>query len=40
MADTAGSKTQSEDNSGVQNGTTATCLQTKEAGGRRSPPSA
>jgi ABC-type phosphate transport system substrate-binding protein len=33
MADTAGSKTQSEDGSGVQNGTTSSCLQTKEAGG-------
>ena len=33
MADTAGSKTQSEDASGAQNGTTTSCLQTKEAGG-------
>lgn len=33
MADTAGSKTQSEDNSGAQNGTTTSCLQTREAGG-------
>jgi hypothetical protein len=33
MADTAGSKTQSEDTSGAQTGTTTTCLQTKEAGG-------
>jgi hypothetical protein len=33
MANTAGSKTQSEDNSGVQNGTATSCLQTKEAGG-------
>ena len=33
MADTAGSKTQSEDASGAQNGTTTTCLQSKEGGG-------
>jgi hypothetical protein len=33
MADTAGSKTQSEDNSGVQGGTVTTCIQTREAGG-------
>jgi len=33
MANTAGSKTQSEDNSGVQGGTTTSCLQNKEAGG-------
>lgn len=33
MADTAGSKVQSEDPSGVQNGTTALCIQTTEAGG-------
>jgi ABC-type phosphate transport system substrate-binding protein len=33
MANSAGSKTQSEDNSGAQNGTVASCLQPKEAGG-------
>jgi hypothetical protein len=33
MADTAGSKTQSEDNSGVQNGTVTTCVQPKQGGG-------
>jgi len=31
MADTAGSKTQSEDASGVQNGTTTSCVQPKQA---------
>ena len=33
MANTAGSKTQSEDASGSANGTTVSCLQTREAGG-------
>jgi hypothetical protein len=33
MADTAGSKVQSEDPSGAQNGTTTTCIQATEAGG-------
>jgi hypothetical protein len=33
MANLAGSKTQSEDNSGVQNGTVTTCIQSRQAGG-------
>jgi hypothetical protein len=33
MADTAGSKLQAEDTNGGSNGTTASCAQTKEAGG-------
>jgi hypothetical protein len=33
MANTAGSKVQSEDPSGLENGTTATCIQSKEGGG-------
>ena len=35
MANTAGSKTQSEDASGVQNGTVTTCIQGRQGGGSR-----